>query len=1115
MRAGLIRSSWATLFASSALAIGACDAGGVPRGWRETPDGTGPVVDWDLSAKPLPEVPLPNDAATWPDPTSPTGRRINASMVAPTRMESRMRRLFDGLDGWGTFAPITVSFDVPIDTDQVIARQGGNRYGAADWPQHAVYLVDLETGIPVPLDINGGNFVYLLTDPNRYYTNDPRGGESNLLFETVAEDLDGDGELDPGEDTDFDGVLDRPNTFDGTVSAPMDTYDRMLWFWERETNTMLLRPMVPMKELRRYAVVLTDRLRGLDGQPVRSPFPYVHHIAQREDLRGLPDVIAAHPEIYGDLATRGWDGIAFAWTFTTQSVTADLLALRSGLYGDGEFAELAEQFPPEIVPMPMVGGTPAFPCADPGDRPYVASVDRLRDVFLRVGPDALGLSEDDILEILDTYSHASHFAIGFFESPYLLGDPDHPDVNETWQLNRETGEARIGRDLVPMLVVVPKETETRHQPFPVAFYGHGYTSTKIEALAFAGLMAKQGVATVAIDAASHGLGIDEGLRLIISNLFAENCLDGMGRALTIDRARDQNGDSTVDSAGDFWSAYVFHTRDVVRQSVLDHMMAVRVMRSFAEDPRYPGGHLFAPGSVTPRVRGARPVEFSGDTDGDGAANPAGDFDGDGTPDVGGFHNRYYAWGQSLGGILSGVLVGAEPAITAAVPTAGAGGLLDVGIRSVQGGVKEAVILRLMGPLVVSVPSEGPNDDTSCAAGERSLRFIVPDLNDTADFELGCAPGGNLAEGDAVIVRNLSNDEARCAGVGAEGRFRIGVPSDIGDRLQIEIYEAGRDRLDYGTCEWRGERPRIRDVIDRFRSTRGIAGAAGRCPSCATFQGHDFLLDDPLTSPAEGLGLRRQTPELRRFVGLAQTALEPGDPVSWARHVFLEPIATPDAPERVRNLLVLNTIGDMNVPLSAGNAFARAAGILPFMPADAPDAFAEHRAPATFRDTWGSASPNDLLIRYHVLEGIARLERHPVPGVMNFLADPDDLADGRQFFDVNGRPLRDDSTGPGYQPVRVSPPLRWVRESRPMSSPLDDVWTAPATSAGMSGVLNAMVLPRGVHGFDVVDAGKDFDMAAYLASMIGWYFASGGTDLRYHTDPAGHHCLESLACNYGE
>ncbi|MCA9546239.1 MAG: hypothetical protein KC613_17665, partial [Myxococcales bacterium] len=58
------------------------------------------TVKFDFLHRPLPEIPLPNDIATWPDSTSATGRRVNASMIAPTGLEREVRTLIDQLDGW-------------------------------------------------------------------------------------------------------------------------------------------------------------------------------------------------------------------------------------------------------------------------------------------------------------------------------------------------------------------------------------------------------------------------------------------------------------------------------------------------------------------------------------------------------------------------------------------------------------------------------------------------------------------------------------------------------------------------------------------------------------------------------------------------------------------------------------------------------------------------------------------------------------------------------------------------------------------------------------------------------------------------------------------------------
>ncbi|HJL18583.1 MAG TPA: hypothetical protein RMH99_23180 [Sandaracinaceae bacterium LLY-WYZ-13_1] len=1091
-----------------ALFVLSCDGGGLPEGWRETPAGDGPLVRWELEAEPLPEIPLPNDVATWPDPSSPTGRRVNASLVAPSGMERRLRQEFDRLDGWGTFAPITVGFEAPIDTDDVIRRQGGRRFSASAWQRHAVYLVDMETGVPVPLDVNSELFPRAVVNPNGYYANDPHAGESNLLFETREEDTNGNGVLDPGEDTDFDGVLDHPNTLDGTLTgAPYETIDRMLWFYERETDTMVLRPILPLAPRRQYAVVLTDRLRGRDGQPVRSPFPYVHHTAQREELRALPERLAAHPEIYGDVADRGWDGVAFAWSFTTQSVGADLGALRDGLYGRGPFADLAEEFPPRLVPSPLRGGSRTERC-DPGPRVHTVTPAELNAALEELPVDSFGVPIAQLDAVLATLeASVSHFAFGFFESPYLLGDPDAETPNDTWQIDRATGEARVERDLVPMFIIVPKETETHRQPFPTTLYAHGYGSLNLEALAFAGLIARHGVATVSITAQGHGLPLDESLGRLIEAVLAGNCLAPLGKAIALDRARDLNGDGTADSAGLFFSAYMFHTRDALRQTVLDWMQAVRILRSWSGHPDFPDGTDWEPTTI--ELEGTAPIEFSGDVDGDGAIDRAGDFDGDGVNDLGGWDAEYRQWGSSLGGIVSMLNTGAEPSIRAASPVSGGGGLFDVGVRTSLSSARHPIWLRVMGPILASRPSDGPGRDTACEAGARSVFFELPDLGERTVTEVACLPEDNLAEGDAVVLRNLRNGEVRCAGVGADGRFRLQMPSSEGDRLVLVVYDDALERFDYGDCSFEGDEPPVLDVLETWRSGNGTSGA-GRCATCASYQDRVFEVGSPLVAPTEGLGLRRQSPDLRRLAGLAQIAVDPADPVNYARRVFLDPVTAPDVEEgRPRSVLAMSTAGDEAVPPSASYAYARAAGVLPFMPPDAPDAFADWRAPAWVAETWGPPTPDGVLVQYHAIEGLARLERHPVEGAPRFLFDVDDLSEGRQFFAPNGRRQLPQDEG-GIQPRRLDPPLRWGRESRLASAAGGDPWRTESEFAGTSLVLNAMTLPTGQHVLLPVDPTKVFDESEYLLNVIGWYLASGGTELAYQRleDPF---CLEDSSC----
>ena len=157
-------------FVSLTVLATSCVMDRAPSGLRRTPQGPGATVRYDLTPRPLPEVPLPTDTATWPDPTSRTGLRDNASLIAPTAIETQARERFSQMEGWGTFGPISVSFDLDrsdpeyadyhdaaLDLRNIERRHVGDDYDFAD---DAVYLVNLTTGVPVPLDLCAGNYNY-------------------------------------------------------------------------------------------------------------------------------------------------------------------------------------------------------------------------------------------------------------------------------------------------------------------------------------------------------------------------------------------------------------------------------------------------------------------------------------------------------------------------------------------------------------------------------------------------------------------------------------------------------------------------------------------------------------------------------------------------------------------------------------------------------------------------------------------------------------------------------------------------------------------------------------------------------------------------------------------
>lgn len=1186
-----------------ALAALGCTNDEIPSGLKRTPDGDGNMVRFDLYHKPLPEIPLPNDAAMWPDPTSRTGLRVNASLVAPTSFERVARQKFDTLEGWGTYSAFTVGFDKrdpndsrpAIDLDNIIARHQGDDF---EFENDGIYVINLDTGVPVPIDMGDGVFQYIVREKNKYWRNDSRATETVLLFETADETIDpATGKFDPARtvdgtpngipiykpewDTDFDGVLDRPNLLDPTACPNQEEVllgevedhlrdqcvaDNLLTWYERETDTLTTRPLIPLDERTRYAVVVTDRVVDPDGDPVMSPFDFVYHPTQEDAAKSVRNHLSnpALSTYYGDIGGTGLERVAFMWSFTTAPVVEDLRLVRDGLYGTGPFSYLAKRFPAEVDMQRALGlvtadalengatEEPNWPedprCKELYEKGYyIVELDRVRDFLRTLASQGFGVNGPSLEALLQSFEAISHLAVGFFKTPFFIsGGPKGTDPNASFNVDFRTGEGEVHEDIVQFLLAVPKETAEHKQPFPISYYGHGYTSSTIESLGFAGVMAQQGLASVGMNASFHGLQLGEAEEKLAKALFPGACLAPFGDAMLAGRHRDLDGDPVPDSGGDYWTSYLFHTRDVVRQSAIDQLQMFRIFKSFD-------------GKTMSKQ----------DYNQDGTPDLAGDFDTNGVPDVGG---RYYAWGQSLGGILSPFLGALDWEVTATAPTAGAAGLLDVGARTFQGGAFEGIYLRNFGPLVVGVPASELNEgQTACGENQLSVRFVVLSVNNDVEVEISCVDA-NTDEGGTVYIYNYGNGERRCARMAPDGRFRIGVPSSVGDRLEIQMYDepdavdsydweegcnltVGEDRRFAVIREW-GPGTVARGAPDPTGLTDDIVCDAEG--GCHKFEDKYYEAGAPLVAIVEGMGHIRQTPSLRRFMNLATNVIDPGDPANflpfYSVRTMLDPWGNPHPPTGMLNIA---TVGDMNVPLNAGIAMGRVAGAIPFMRPDAPERYphyADYAMPAELYAAQGSRTANSVLADTYVLEGINRLRRHAPSDLTSCrrnqrpvteedvlchpncsgddsssclggqvcvndrcVAAPVSENDCSQFlYDVDvideGRQL--------YGEAEASTPLRMARIAMPAdpSSPTS-VWEPRLMGVPFSSDEGAWVADRrvvaqlmayvegkGTHGFDNTDPCENWSSGRYYTQLIGRFFRSDGADIYYLSHPTTHHCL---------
>ncbi len=977
------------LLIGTALVLGCAAPEG--KGLLLTPEGSGATVVFDIEERPFPNVPLPNDFATRFDATSPTKRRLNASRAASTAWERATREELAELDGWGTYAPMSLSFTKHLDLLELARRHVGDDY---DQSNDALYVIDVTPDSPefcqaVPLDVGNDNFPAVIEDRD-YFPNDPRGSTGNLLFEEVEEDLDHDGVLDLGEDTDMDGVRDHPN-----VLFPGD--EKVMLHYERETKSLMFRPLMPMRERTTYAVVLTNRLVDEDGRPVRSPFPFINHASQTSALERLNDCLPRH-----GLAL---DEVAFTWSFTTQSVSSYFKVIRDGLRGLGPLSRLATEFPAKLTDLDAVRDDPSRML-----NVRIVPGDQLVGALASLLPGILGKDSDSpqVKALIDGFKAIDFFATGAFDSPQFFPRKDSqgrllPIHQQTWKLTPETGaielpEGKARSEKITFWLAVPKG---RRGPAPMAIAGHGYGSNKLEGLFYAGLFARQGIASIAIDCPSHGLGFGDLELQAAEGLFNSKGLAGLFKGLRRDRAFDQTGDGTADSGADYWTAYATHTRDMVRQSTVDYLRLVQVFESFDGTNRW-----------------------DWDVNRDGTKDLAGDFDGDGVIDVGAA-SKMSMGGGSLGGIMSALVGGTEPRIGVIVPISAGGGFAEIGKRAAPGGVKEAVSLRMMGPLLISEKN---------ASGGLDLYQYVPEGNRRGRVKVGPIDAA-LSEGDTTVVTNLTTKEHRCGRVLAGGLLRVAVSSDEGNGLRLDVYSGPLPtKRPEGCAIPSGVEPKW------SLSTFGVE---------SKWMGRVLAIGAPLVALGDGFGLKRGTPEARRFIGFAQTLLDSSDPVNFAPN-YQRRILQYGTGERVRTrALIVNTIGDPVVPVAAGTALARAAGYLDL----------------TSRDARYGKTVNQVLVDAHVIEGVARTSPFRNSRGEHVLMDVENLS--------STVPVND-----GFDVPRLDPPLRHV-----MPSPI---------VGGTVGVLYPMPSPTGRHGFDLPDPKKAWDDGTYLVNLLARYLSSDGT-----------------------
>lgn len=830
-----------TLGLSLALAAAGCVEGGedaAEGGMRvERQAVWGPRIVFNPLEVPVPDIPFPNDLSLRNADDTDTGRAWNVSPEQPSAHRSRIRRKLNTLDGFGPYAPIFVSFDGPLDLATVTER--------------SVVLVNIEPGHPrygerAPLDLGKGYFP-LVARPGGFFGQDPNEDLSQLMLPR-------------------DNLLAMPG---GKDAFPE-------WY-EVETHTLIVRPIVPLASGARHAVLITKDVMGLRREqgeavvaPVRSPFEYKAHAAQSRFVRE-------------GLKAAGLDAheLAFGWTYTTADVAAPMLAIRDGIYGQGTLARIDDQAKDTLLEVRDTGilhdaDGDEFP-ADARDHRFI-----LQGEFLGNLLKLIAQVQSDSNYALE-FPHVDYFVFGSVETPDLrMGD------RRDFDLNHHTGEGPVGSQVVPFVVSVPKATAKHQPPFPVMFYFHGTGTSRMESVAIADAMARQGIAVMAFDEVGHGPLIPDLPTLLEQNPEFKPLIpvikSFLGRLLLPDRAAeilamewedalevfysvglfaelavygrntDEDGDGFEDVAEGFFFADPFRQCSSLWQDTVDLMQLVRVMRGLRQADVPPA---IEDPSTADEARLMQNLL-------------AGDFNADGVLDIGGPDVQFSAAGTSLGGFHSVLAAALEPEITVVTPIVAGGGFVDIMLRSSLRTITERLFLDVFGTVVVGCPTEdGKLHLSQGNDADRCRKLSEEDANHFAFGQLGAAGG-------TVTLSNLDNGEETTTTINATGGFSVAVETDKGDRIQLTYTAAD------GETE-------THEIVSRF----------------------------------DGAGYQRNTSDFRRTLAVQQHVFDRCDPVNFARNLFIEPL--PGHPPT--NVMLLQAIGDDTVPVSTGVNLAIAAGAL--------------------------------------------------------------------------------------------------------------------------------------------------------------------------------------------
>ncbi|WP_020558501.1 hypothetical protein [Thiofilum flexile] len=300
-------------------------------------------------------------------------------------------------------------------------------------------------------------------------------------------------------------------------------------------TTLALVPLKPLKESTSYLVVVTNALKDSVGKAVSTSSSYavlkgsaVFTDSTKEALRLQ---INAH-ETAAASAGVSKDSIILSWSFTTQSVTPVLSAVKTQATA--------------------------------------------RALQTRVTP------------VTSTYGQAQ-LHMGTLQVPYYLSRSAPltaywHGASSSYLTRYNTAPVATSTQTIPVMLTIPTAASGKTMPasgWPVVIYQHGITSNRATVLAIADTLASQGFAAIAIDLPLHGINVDDekfaALRTSIERTFDLDVVNNTTGATGADGVIDESGKHFINLAVPLVS------RDNIRQAISDILVLRNSLSSLQSD----------------------------------------------------------------------------------------------------------------------------------------------------------------------------------------------------------------------------------------------------------------------------------------------------------------------------------------------------------------------------------------------------------------------------------------------------------------------------------------------------------------------------------------------------